>query len=74
MPLNRLLNDAAFGPEEVRVLNQAYDSALRALYLIDRNDPITEIVARKVIELGRKGMTDPAEIANMAVKTLGSRI
>ena len=74
MPINRLLKDTAFGPDEIKVLNRAYDSALRALYLIDRNDPITEIVARKVIDLARSGMTDPVQIADTAVKTLGSRI
>jgi hypothetical protein len=74
MPLNRLLmNDGSFGPDEIKVLNEAYEGALRALYLVDRNDPITEIVARKVIEVGRSGITDPAQLAVTVVKSLGLR-
>jgi hypothetical protein len=33
-------------------------------------DPLTEMVARKVVELGRSGTTDPAQIATLAVKAL----
>jgi hypothetical protein len=70
MPLTRLLKGTAFGPDEIRILNEAYKSALRSLSLVDRNDPLTEIVARKVIDLGRSGLTDPAQIATIAVKAL----
>lgn len=73
MPLNRLLKDGVFEPDEIRILNEAYESALRALYLVDRNDPVTEIVARKVIEVGQSGITDPAQIASRTVESLGSR-
>jgi hypothetical protein len=44
---------------------------LRALGLKDRNDPITEIFARKVIEVG-KGRSDPADIAKVLLKILVS--
>jgi hypothetical protein len=71
MPINRLLKDTPFGPDQIKVLNEAYDTALRSLYLVDRNDPMTEIVARKVIELGQSGLRDPAQIAALAVNALG---
>jgi hypothetical protein len=45
--------------------------ALNALYLIDRDDPVCEIVAGKVIEVGTDGIRDPREIAKAAVKSLG---
>jgi hypothetical protein len=38
-------------PEEIERLRSAFDSALRTLNLVDRNDPICEIVARKMIKL-----------------------
>jgi len=71
MPINRLLQGMSFGPEDIRVLNDAYADALRALYLVDRNDPVTEIVAKKIIEIGRGGIRDPHQIAGMAIKALG---
>jgi hypothetical protein len=38
---------------------------------VDRNDPICEIVARKVIEVDVAGTHNPEEIAKLAVKQLG---
>ena len=38
---------------------------------VDRNDPICEIVARKVIEIDGAGIHDPEEIARLAIKKLG---
>jgi hypothetical protein len=43
----------------------AYEGALRALYLVDRNDPVTEIVARKVIE-SQPGRHDGPEANSQA--------
>jgi hypothetical protein len=71
MPINRLLAQNSFKPEEIRRLNEAYEIALRTLHLVDRNDPVTEIVAKKVIEIGQTGISDPAQISQLAVKDLG---
>jgi hypothetical protein len=38
---------------------------------VDRNDPICEIVARKVIEIGVNGARDPKQIAALTIKLLG---
>jgi hypothetical protein len=72
MPIRRLLKDNGLaGPEDVERLNRAYSYALQSLHLVDRNDPITEIVAKNVIEVGAKGVRDPSEISEIAVKQLG---
>jgi len=60
------------GPEEIERLVAAYDETFRALGLKDRNDPITEIVARKIFEIGQTGVRDPAQIAELALKELGT--
>lgn len=72
MPINRLLKDGKLEPEEVERLNQAYAFALRSLSLVDRNDPLTELVARKVIEVGAT-LHDPREIAALVIKKIGVR-
>jgi hypothetical protein len=43
---------------------------LRALNLVDRNDPLAEMIASKVMEIGATGLKDPAEISKRAVKLL----
>ena len=53
---------------EVNRLNIAYAKALRLLNLVDRHDPITEIVAKKVVDVGTSGVTDPQGIADAVVE------
>jgi hypothetical protein len=70
MPINRLLDASKLTPEEMERLNRAFTFALRSLSLVDRNDPVTELVAKKIIEISAT-VADPAELANAAIKRLG---
>lgn len=72
MAIYRLLQESS-PAEESRRLAAAYEQTLQALALVDRNDPITELVARKIIEIGRSGIRDPKEISRIAAKQLGAR-
>jgi hypothetical protein len=69
MPIDRMLN--GLGPKERDILKRAFDQTLRSLYLVDRNDPVCEIVAQKIIAIGATGIRDAAEISKRAVKELG---
>jgi len=71
IPINRLLGNGKIEPEQVERLNRAFTFTLQSLSLVDRNDSVCEIVARKVIEIDAAGTNDPAEIARLAVKQLG---
>jgi len=71
MPIDRLFRDGKIAPEEVEGLNRAFKFALRFLHLVDRNDPVCDIVARKVIEIDAAGTRDPKEIAKLAARQLG---
>jgi hypothetical protein len=70
MSIRRLLKDSNLGPEEIDRLTTAYKQALRSLHLVDRGDPVAELVARKIIEIGATGVRDPAEISRIAVEQL----
>jgi hypothetical protein len=72
MPINRLLRSSKLDPDKVELLNRAFDLALRSLGLVDRNDPMTELVAEKVIEVHELGVNDPTEIADIAVRRIGT--
>jgi hypothetical protein len=67
----RLLQNSPLGPEEINRLAEAYERTLRALNLVDRNDPITQLVAKKIIEVGQTGLKDSAQISARAIKELG---
>jgi hypothetical protein len=71
MPINRMFRDGKIKAEEVERLNRAFAFALRSLSLVDRDDPICEIVAHEVIQIDAAGTHDPEEIAKLAVKQLG---
>jgi len=59
------------GPEEIKRLVTAYEQTLKAIHLVNRNDPITEIVAKKIIEIAQTGVKDPGQISQQAIKDLG---
>jgi hypothetical protein len=59
------------GIDEVEQIEAAYERTLRALSLKDRNDPITEMIARKIIQIADSGLRDPAEVSARAIKELG---
>ena len=71
MPINKMFRDGKIKPEEVERLNRAFTFTLKSLRLIDRGDPLCEIVARKVIEIDSAGTHDPREIAKLAATQLG---
>jgi hypothetical protein len=67
MAIYRLLQNTPLA--ETGHLIAAYELTLRALN-VDRNDPLTEVIANKVMEIGATGLKDPAEISKRAVKLL----
>jgi hypothetical protein len=71
MPIKKMAEEAAFGPDEVARLSSAYEAALQLLHLTDRTDPVTEIVAKKIIEVALAGERDPPHICARALKELG---
>jgi hypothetical protein len=71
MAIYRILQNSPLSPEDISRLTAAYEATLKALDLTDRSDPITELVARKIIEIGQTGVRDPLEISRRAVADLG---
>jgi len=70
MTLRRLLRGSPVPLETLAQLDMAYGKTLRALNLVDRDDPVAEMVARRVIEIAGAGVRDPRQICRMAVEQL----
>ena len=68
MPIQELLKQQYFGPDEIKVLSDAFEEALRELGLVDRTDPATLLVAKRIIELAQQGERDPIRLREGAVK------
>jgi len=69
MAIYRLLQNLPLRSEEIASLASAYERTLKLLGLVDRNDPVTKIIAKKVIEIGAT-VRDPKEICEVAVRQL----
>ena len=70
MAIYRIFQNSPLGPEEITRLSTAYEQALRTIGVQDRNDPLTELIARKIIEIGQTGLQDPAKICVRAIEEL----
>jgi hypothetical protein len=64
----RLLQRQAFDREAVECLTTAYEAALKVLKLSKGDDPITEIIAKRIIEIAQTGVRDPAKLCAAALK------
>ena len=71
MALRHLLQVSTFEPDTITVMTAAYEEALRVLGLADCQDPIAEIVARKIIEVAQTGERDPVRLRRTALDRLG---
>ena len=67
MPITRLLQNASFGPDEITVLVRAFDDALGRLG-VDRNSPVAEALAKRIIKLAQQGERDPKRLRQHAIR------
>ena len=63
--------NGSFGPDEIEVMTAAYEGALIDLRLSDRNDPITELIAKSIVNVTATGERDPIQIKERAINALG---
>ena len=67
MSIDRLLQNSAFTPEHIQAMGKAFDQTLATLRVVDRDGPIAELAAAKIIEAAREGERDPARLRDEAV-------
>ena len=71
MPINRMLADETLSPDERHVLLLAFNSALRKLELVDRDDPICALVAQRMIDIHKRGVTDAVALCEITIREIG---
>jgi hypothetical protein len=59
MAIYKRIQNYAFEPRDIESLVAAYELTLRSLRLKDRDDPITQLVAEKIIAIGQLEIEDP---------------
>ena len=73
MPIRPHLDGHKFDPETIRVMGLAFEMALIALRLADRDDLANEVVAQKIIALAKAGERDPERLCDGVMKEFGKR-
>jgi len=72
MAIYRLLQHSAFTPEDIVPIAAAYEDCLRVLKLANRSDPLTQIIAKAIIEIAQTGVRDPIKLRELALEQIGT--
>jgi hypothetical protein len=67
----KLIVNGSFGPDEIEVMKSAYEAALIEVGVTDREDPITELIAKSIVIVTATG--DPRRLMERALNALGVR-
>jgi hypothetical protein len=68
--IRRLIQGQGFDPKEIQVLSKVFEDTLSSLHLVNRADPISEYIAKKIIECAQKGERDPVRLREYAMKAI----
>ena len=71
MAIYRLLKNSTLEPEEISRITAAYEQALQTLCVKDRDDRLTEMIAKKIIKIAQTGVYDAAQLSALAIAELG---
>jgi hypothetical protein len=61
------------GPDEIEVMKSAYGAALIEVGVTDRDDPITDLIAKLIVNVTSTSERNPKEIMDSALNALGVR-
>ena len=68
MPIRPFLVGQAFEPEIIREMSLALENVCETLGLRLADDPNTQLVASKIIELAQRGVRDASTLTAMTLK------
>jgi aspartyl/asparaginyl beta-hydroxylase (cupin superfamily) len=72
MPIKKYLGGASFDPETIEIMVTAFNETRIILNVKNENDPLAEVVAKKIVSLASEGVCDPAVIRQSVVEdTIG---
>jgi hypothetical protein len=65
-----MLDGGAFNPKQIAEMAAAFESVLAELKLVDRTDPITEMIAKIIIECAKTGEFDRTKLHACAIEAV----
>jgi hypothetical protein len=73
MAIYKLIANGSFGPDEIEVMKAAYEAALVGVGVTNSDDPITELIAKSIVNVTASGERDPHQVMERALNALGVR-
>ena len=73
MAIYKLIANGCFGPEEIEVMKAAYEAALVDVGVSNPDDPITDLIAKAIVNVIANGERKPEVVAERALNALGVR-
>src|SRR5690348_7782591 len=70
MPFLADFDHHSFTPDRLEIMRAAFVATLRALGLVERDDPIVRRVAKTIVEVASAGESDAEAIRDRALKQL----
>ncbi|AMA59434.1 hypothetical protein BCCGELA001_26305 [Bradyrhizobium sp. CCGE-LA001] len=57
-------------PEQRHVIELAFNNAVRKLALVDRDEPLCDSLAKAMIDLSRRGVTDALALSELTIRRI----
>ena len=70
MPIRGMLDAGIFNPREITEMAAAFEATLAALNLVDRTDPVTQLIAKAIIDCAKSGEIDRAKLRDCALEAV----
>ena len=70
MAIYKLIASSSYGPDDINAMTAAYESALVEIGMVDRDDPLTEMLAKSILTVTATGECDPEKIKERALHAL----
>jgi hypothetical protein len=70
VPIYEILRrQGSFEPEEVAMLGKVLEDVLQTLGLVNREDPLTVMVAKSLVEYAKTGIRDPDRLKALTIQS-----
>ena len=73
MAIHKLIGNGSFGPDEIEVMKAAYEAALADVGVTNPDDPITDLIAKAIVNVIASGERNPKQVMERALNALGVR-
>jgi hypothetical protein len=67
------MQNSTMKPDEISSITAAHEQTLHTLCVKDRDDPLTEMIAKTIIKIAQAGVHDAAQLSVLAIAELRIR-